>query len=368
MCLVGTRPECVKMAPVIRELKNSGWADPIVVSTGQHRDLVRQIMDLFEIIIDHDLDVMTPNQSLASLSARIFERLDALLLAEKPDMIIIQGDTTSVMISSLAAFYRNIAVGHVEAGLRTNNIKRPFPEELNRVVAGVVSDLHFSPTQRAVENLLSEKKPKDNVYLTGNTVIDALHDVASRDLPVNYPIDKKRKLILVTAHRRENFGEPILEICKALKSLHDKFDGFEFVYPVHPNPNIHDVVHAKLGNLDRFHLIPPADYTDLVGLIKNSFIVITDSGGIQEEAPGLAKPVVVLREETERPEAVEEGVASLVGANSDRIIAEVERLITDSSYYASMSTGASPYGDGKAAQRIAEACRTFLLGSKTNRA
>lgn len=360
VCLVGTRPECIKMAPVIKELAAQSWCEPVVVSTGQHRQLVHQILGLFDIKIDHDLDVMQHNQTLAGLSSRIFTKLDELLDREQFDLMLIQGDTTSVMIAGLAAFYRKIPVGHVEAGLRTYDMQRPFPEEMNRRVAGLVANLHFAPTQIAYDNLIGEKHDANTVHITGNTVVDALLTVADLDLPCSFPTAQDRRLILVTAHRRENFGQPILDICSAIKDLHDRHPNLEFVYPVHPNPNIHEPVHASLGELERVHLVPPADYQDLVGLMKNATIVLTDSGGIQEEAPALKKPVLVLRDETERPEAVQSGVARLIGTKRETIISSIEELLTDEATYSRMAQGGSPYGDGKAAQRIAMLCREFL--------
>lgn len=360
LCLVGTRPECIKMAPVIKALRQSDWADAVVVSTGQHRELVSQILGIFAIAIDHDLDVMQPDQSLAGLSSRIFVKLDPLLVDAPYDLMLVQGDTTSVMVAALAAFYRQIPVGHVEAGLRTHDLMRPFPEELNRRVAGLVSNLHFAPTLSSSNNLLREHVDPSTIHITGNTVIDALLDVAARDLPCAYPSSPDRKLILVTAHRRENFGAPLLEICDAIRDLQNRYPELEFVYPVHPNPNVREPVYATLGNLDRVHLIPPADYEVLVALMRNAFAILTDSGGIQEEAPALGKPVLVLRDETERPEAVDAGVARLVGPHRERIVAAIEQLMTDDAEYARMARGGSPYGDGQAAGRIVEICRTYL--------
>lgn len=350
------------MAPVIKALQDAAWAEPIVVSTGQHREMVRQILGAFDIAVDHDLDVMQPNQSLAGLSSRIFTKLDPLLQEQPFELILVQGDTTSVMIAALAAFYRQIPVGHVEAGLRTRDLMRPFPEELNRRVAGLVATLHFAPTPGARDNLLREHVAPSSVFVTGNTVIDALLAVAGRDDACPFPSAPGRRLVLVTAHRRENFGAPLLEICAAIRHLHDRHPDLEFVYPVHPNPNVREPVHAELGNLGRVTLTPPADYLELVALMRNAHIVLTDSGGIQEEAPALAKPVLVLRDETERPEAVAAGVARLVGPHADRIVAEVEELLNDPAAYAQMARGSSPYGDGKAAGRIAGICRAFLEG------
>lgn len=351
------------MAPVIAALKASDWAEVVVVSTGQHRELVYQTLAMFGLVPDIDLDVMTPNQTLAELSSRIFSKLDPLFVERSYDLILVQGDTTSVMVASLVAFYRKVPIGHVEAGLRTHDIATPFPEELNRVVTSIVTNLHFAPTDRARQNLLDERVPGDRIFVTGNTVIDALLEIAQKDLPCAYPRDPANRLVLVTAHRRENFGAPLAGICAAIRHLHDHHPDLEFVYPVHPNPNVREPVHQALGGLDRVHLIPPADYSLLVMLLKHSYFVLTDSGGIQEEAPALAKPVLVMRDETERPEAVEAGVAVLVGADTARIVEAAERLLSDPSFYGELSRGGSPYGDGEAARRIEAACRSFLLGS-----
>jgi UDP-N-acetylglucosamine 2-epimerase (non-hydrolysing) len=322
--------------------------------------MVHQILSLFDIGVDQDLDVMVPNQTLSGLSSRIFAKLDPLLETGNFDLILVQGDTTSVMVAALASFYRRIPIGHVEAGLRTHDIERPFPEELNRIVTGLVTKLHFAPTLRASDNLVKEGKAPHSVHVTGNTVVDALLDVADRDLPCDFPSRPDRRLVLVTAHRRENFGGPILAICDALRELHDRFINLEFVYPVHPNPNIREPVYAALGGLERVHLTAPADYQDLIMLMKRSTLILTDSGGIQEEAPALGKPVLVLRDETERPEAVEAGVARLVGAQREQIVAEAARLLTDKAEYAAMARAGSPYGDGMAAHRIVGLCKEFL--------
>lgn len=360
LCLVGTRPESIKMAPVIRSLKRTDWARTTVVSTGQHRELVRQILGLFAIPVDRDLDVMEPNQTLSRLSSRIFAKLEPLLQERRFDLVLVQGDTTTVMVAALAAFYHNIPIGHVEAGLRSHDIMRPFPEELNRVVTGLVSRIHFAPTAQASANLLCNGVPPASVHVTGNTVIDALLSIADRASTAAFPKSPDRRLILVTAHRRENFGAPLLSICDAIRMLHEARPEVEFVYPVHPNPNVSEPVHRILSGMDRVHLIPPADYPDLVALMQRSSLILTDSGGIQEEAPALGKPVLVLRGETERPEAVEAGVARVVGTDSSEIIAAVNMLLDDDELYARMSGGGSPYGDGRAADRIVALCGKFL--------
>ena len=363
LCLVGTRPECIKMAPVVLALRKAAFCDVSVLNTGQHRELTRQALSMFGLEADFDLDVMVSNQSLAALSSRILAKLDAVLEDRIPDLVLVQGDTTSVFVGALAAFYRRIPVGHVEAGLRTHTIDRPFPEEFNRIVTSLVSAIHFAPTEGARANLLREGARPDRVHVTGNTVIDALLAVAERPTPCAFPVVPGRRLILVTAHRREHFGAPIREICRAIAELHARFPDTEFVYPVHPNPNIQEPVQASLAQLERVHLIPPADYDSLVALMKRATLILTDSGGIQEEAPALGKPVLVMRDETERLEALAAGVARLVGANARRIVDEAATLLTDAAAHAAMARGGSPYGDGRAAQRIAELCRELLMSS-----
>jgi len=359
-CVFGTRPECIKMAPVITGLQMASFCDVLVINTGQHRDLSRQALSLFGLQSNVDLDVMSVDQSLADLSARILTKLDALLAETHPDLLLVQGDTTSAYISALSAFYRRIPVGHVEAGLRTHDLRKPFPEEFNRVAISLMSTIHFAPTESAKANLLREGVPEGAIHVTGNTVIDALLAVAEMDHACDFPTRPNRRLILVTAHRRENFGNPIHEICRALRELHDRFPDVEFDYPVHPNPNIREPVTAHLSGHERIHLVPPADYITLVGLMKRATVVLTDSGGIQEEAPALGKPVLVMRQETERPEAVAAGVAKLLGTDSRKIVDETSRLLTDAAAYEAMARGVSPYGDGRAAARIVEHCRRLL--------
>jgi UDP-N-acetylglucosamine 2-epimerase (non-hydrolysing) len=361
LCVVGTRPECVKMAPVIMALRAKGRHAVKVVSTGQHRELVAQTLGIFGLSPDIDLDLMEPAQTLASLTARILQRFDTVLESEKPDLVLVQGDTTTVMACALASFYRRIAIGHVEAGLRTQDLFNPFPEEFNRKAAGMLASLHFAPTQGAADHLLREGVSPRIIHVTGNTVIDALLDVTRRsDLPCVFPKNPANRLILLTAHRRENFGEPLNQICAAVKDLVERFPDIEVVYPVHPNPNVRTVVLPALTGCERVHLIDPVDYLGLAGLLKRCHFALTDSGGIQEEAPALGKPVLVLRGETERPEAVEAGVARLVGTARDTIIEEASRVLEDRAWYQTLSRGASPYGDGLAAGRIAALCNAFL--------
>ena len=348
------------MAPVIAALRKMPQFCIRTISTGQHRELVRSTLDVFGIAPDFDLDVMVHDQSLSRLAAAIFEKLDPLLVREEPSLVLAQGDTTSVMAASLASFHRGIPFGHVEAGLRTHRFEDPFPEEMNRVIVGRIAKLHFAPTETARANLLREGVNGADISVTGNTVIDALLDVAKRQLPCSFPRVPGRKLVLVTAHRRENFGPPLRRICAAIRDIHDKVPDAEFVFPVHPNPNVRDVVMPALSNLDRLHLIEPVDYLSIVALMKNAYIILTDSGGLQEEAPALGKPVFVLREHTERPEALESGVVRIVGTQSEIISREIIRVLTDQAAYKASARQILPYGDGRAAVRIAEICSRFL--------
>ncbi len=374
LSVFGTRPEAVKMAPVVHALTHREGIDARVCVTAQHRQMLDQVLNLFGILPDFDLDLMRDNQSLAELSARIFSDLDPVLEKFQPDWVLVQGDTTTVAITALMAYYRRIRVGHVEAGLRTHDKWQPFPEEINRRVAGVVADLHFAPTEWARRNLLNEGVPDSAIAVTGNPVIDALHVVASQPAPREVieiltqlgieskgiqsggqPVSKgvSKRLILVTAHRRENFGQPLEEICHALKELASRGD-VEIVYPVHLNPNVQEPVKRILGNVAHITLLPPLDYLPLVHLMKQSTLVLTDSGGIQEEAPAFGIPVLVLREVTERPEGVEAGVLKLVGTDKNLIVQEANCLMDDRSAYLAMAKAVNPYGDGHAASRIVD--------------
>jgi len=350
----------------VQELKRTPGVESLVCVTAQHREMLDQVLDLFSIQPDVDLDLMRENQSLAELSAAIFTGLDPVLERLRPDWVLVQGDTTTVAVASLLAYYRRIRVGHVEAGLRTGDRWQPFPEEINRRVAGVVADLHFAPTEWARQNLLREGVPAAAIAVTGNPVIDALQVVANLPQPGQVTgLLKKlgirasgKRLILVTAHRRENFGEPLENICAALRELAGRGD-VEIVYPVHLNPNVQAPVRRLLGKVAHITLLPPQDYLLLVHLIKKSTLVLTDSGGIQEEAPAFGIPVLVLRQVTERPEGVEAGVLKLVGTASRHIVEEADRLLDDPQAYASMSHAVSPFGDGHAAGRIVQALRDF---------
>jgi UDP-N-acetylglucosamine 2-epimerase (non-hydrolysing) len=369
LSIFGTRPEAVKMAPVVHALKKHPEIQSMVCVTAQHRQMLDQILTLFNIQPDYDLDLMQPNQSLATLTAGIFTDLDPVLKKTKPDWILIQGDTTTVMVSALLAYYNQIKVGHVEAGLRTFDKWQPFPEEINRRVAGVVADLHFAPTRWSKNNLLKEGVPDWRITVTGNPVIDALYNIKERPAPqeidellvrTGVNSSKQKKLILVTAHRRENFGEPLENICAAFKKLAEKYhDQICFIYPVHLNPNVQEPVHRLLDGIDNIFLLPPMDYLPLIHLMKHATLVLTDSGGIQEEATALGIPTLVLRNVTERPEGVEAGVLKLVGTDVDLIVHTCTQLLEDQCAYQQMARAQNPFGDGHAAERIIEALLAY---------
>lgn len=347
------------MAPVILALKKEAWAEVRVLATAQHRHMLDQVLNFFDIEPDIDLDIMRPNQALTTLTARLLLDMDDVLLAEKPDVVLVQGDTTTVMAVSLACFYHRIPIGHVEAGLRTWDMDNPFPEEANRVITGRFARWHFAPTESSRQNLLREGIDDKAITVTGNTVIDALLMTAKKDLDLGIEIDASKRLILITSHRRENFGEPFRNICRALQTLAQRNPGVQFLYPVHPNPNVKDVAHEMLGASPNIILCAPLDYAPFVAAMQRSYLIISDSGGVQEEAPALGKPVLVLRDETERPEAVEQRVVKLVGSDYDRIVSETQRLLDDEAAYAAMSRGISPYGDGRGAERIVNVLKAF---------
>jgi UDP-N-acetylglucosamine 2-epimerase (non-hydrolysing) len=360
LSVFGTRPEAVKMAPVVERLRHTPDVEARVCVTAQHRQMLDQVLALFDIVPDFDLDVMEPDQALAPLTEAILRSLDPVLEQFQPDWLLVQGDTTTVLAAALLAYYRRIRVGHVEAGLRTGDKWQPFPEEINRRVAGVVADLHFAPTARARDNLLREGVAPERVVVTGNPVIDALQTIAARPYdPTNGPLAGlpfDRRLILVTAHRRENFGAPLERIFEALRRLAERYrDDVAFVYPVHLNPNVRGPAQRLLGGIPNISLLDPLDYLPMVHLLSRSTFVLTDSGGLQEEGPALGKPVLVMREVTERPEAIEAGTARLVGTDADRIEAEARRLLDDPAAYGEMAHAANPFGDGHAAERIVEA-------------
>ena len=348
------------MAPVILALRREPWARVRVLATAQHRRMLDQVLGLFEIAPDVDLDLMRPEQALADLTARMITALDASLGQEAPDVVLAQGDTTTVLATGLACFYRRIPFGHVEAGLRTGDLANPFPEEMNRTVASRLARFHFAPTAAARANLLREGIPDADIHVTGNTVIDALLQVAERKVPIGPELDASKRLILVTAHRRESFGPALREAFGALRTLADRNADVQVLYPVHLNPNVSGPAREILGGHPRIVLCEPLEYAPFVSAMKRAYLIVTDSGGVQEEAPALARPVLVLRDETERPEAVAEGVVKLVGTSATRILAEAQRLLDDPQAYAAMARGVSPYGDGQAAGRIVAVLRHSL--------
>ena len=359
LSIVGTRPEAIKMAPVIQALAEDPAFSSRVLATAQHRHLLDQVLAIFGIQPDLDLDIMRPNQDLTTLTARLLPALDQALAQEAPDLVLIQGDTTTVLTAALACFYRRIPFGHVEAGLRTGDLDNPFPEEMNRRVAGCLARWHFVPTDSARQNLLREAIDSKSIYVTGNTVIDALLSVSGRRPEIGLPLDPAKRLILVTAHRRENFGAPFREICQALLQLAKANPDVHILYPVHPNPNIQGPAAELLGGHPAITLCPPLDYLPFVGAMQRAYLILSDSGGVQEEAPALAKPVLVLRNETERPEAVAAGVVKLVGPDRARIVGEAQRLLDEPAAYRAMARGVSPYGDGHATARIIAALKDW---------
>jgi len=360
LSIFGTRPEAVKMAPVVHQLVQTPGIDSQVCVTAQHREMLDQVLDLFDIDVHYDLDLMRPDQSLSELTAAVFKDLDPVLRDVMPDWILIQGDTTTVMSAALLAYYHRIRIGHVEAGLRTSDKWQPFPEEINRRVATVVSDLHFAPTDWARGNLIKENIPPSSIVVTGNPVIDALKQVIAQpyDLSKEILADLRddQRVILVTAHRRENFGEPMRRIFGALRFIAEYYaDKVVIVYPVHLNPNVHGPAYEMLGDVPNIRLIEPLDYLPMVHLMARAYLVLTDSGGLQEEAPALGRPVLVMREVTERPEAIQAGTARLVGTDRERIIQHTQLLMDQPSQYDAMAQAVNPYGDGHAAERIVEA-------------
>jgi len=355
--IVGTRPEVIKMAPVVLELlRRQSVFDHTLVNTSQHREMLVSAMSLFGMEPDIDLKLMEENQSLASFASRSLSSLTNLLVELKPDLILIQGDTTTVMTAALAAFYQDIRVGHVEAGLRSFNRRHPFPEEINRSFVGLLADLHFAPTERARQNLLRDGVAEDSIFVTGNTIVDALQSIPPAETFDDQSLDRidydRMRVLLVTAHRRENHGAPLRAICQALKQLVDQFDDIEMVFPVHLNPNVRSLVNEELSGFRRIHLIEPTSYRDLLGLMRRCYLILTDSGGIQEESVSFHKPVLVLREVTERPEVVEVGAGLVIGVDTERIVQEVSALLNDEEQYQRMSSAENPFGDGHAAERI----------------
>jgi len=360
-CIIGTRPEAIKMAPVILALRQQPWARTVVVATAQHRELADEVLELFGIKPDHDLNLMQANQTLPALTARAITHLDAVIGEIAPDLVMAQGDTTTVMAAAMVCFYRHLPFLHVEAGLRSHDLQNPFPEEFNRIVAGKLAALHFAPTEGARQQLLSEGVDAATVVMTGNTVIDALYWMAERSQPLDYGLDPAKRLILATVHRRENFGQPIDDICRAFLTLVEGNPDVELMWPVHPNPNVTAIAHRLLAGHPRIHLVPPLRYSEFVTAMKQAFLILSDSGGVQEEAPALGKPVLVLRRETERPDAIDAGVAKLIGTDYQTIVSEAQALLSEPALYRAMAKGVSPYGDGQASPRILEAIRSRYL-------
>jgi len=358
MCLVGTRPEAIKMAPVIKELQKQQWADAKVVFSGQHQDLVISTLGHFGIEPDIYCENLEKNISLAKLTTSLIDRLDNVISQYSPDILLVQGDTTSVMTASIVSLYHKIRLGHVEAGLRTDDLFQPFPEEFNRRVASVVSHWHFAPTEVSKRNLLLENVPEENIYVTGNTVIDALYDTLQG---VDKSTEESNSInVLATIHRRENFGEPLQQICKAISSLTKNNPTMIVDIPVHPNPNVREYIHKTFSTNQQINLLEPLDYPEFCQYLNNAYLILSDSGGVQEEAPALGKPVLVLRNTTERPDALDYNCVKLVGHDTQLIIDTAQQLIDDKVFYDSMSNTVSPYGDGKAAGRIVEIIKSTI--------
>lgn len=358
MTIFGTRPEAIKMAPVVKELCRRPDIECKVCLTAQHREMLDQVVELFDLPVDYDLDIMKSGQSLFDITARVLRGLEEVLKKERPDYVLVHGDTTTTFTAALAAFYQQIPVAHVEAGLRTWNLSSPFPEEANRQLTGVLANVHFAPTETAKRNLLRENKKESNIFVTGNTVIDALLATVKKKYVFSDPdiqqIEEHKRVILVTTHRRENLGDPMHNVYRALRCLVERVPDTEVVFPVHRNPLVREAVSEELENVPGVHLVEPMEYEPFTNLMARSAIVLTDSGGIQEEAPSLGKPVLVLRNTTERPEAVEAGTVRLVGTDEERIYETAYHLLTDEGAYRSMAEAVNPYGDGKAAQRIVD--------------
>ena len=368
--IFGTRPDTIKLAPIILELKKEKKFFKVVsIATAQHRQMLDQVLDVFKIYVDYDLDIMQPNQTLAVLTKNAVEKLDEVLQKEIPDLVLVQGDTTTTFVGSLTSFYRQIPVGHVEAGLRTNDKANPFPEEINRRLTSAISDLHFAPTDTAKKALLKESTSSEKIFVTGNSVIDALKISIQKNYEfsatvLNKIVSEKKKIVLLTMHRRENWGSPMVGACKAVKKLAEKYPKINFVFPVHLNPVVKEVVHNTLENIENVFLIAPLDYLDFVNLMSKSHLIITDSGGVQEEGPYFGIPILVLRKVTERPEAVKYGTVKLVGLNEKKIFQTADKLLRDKSAYNKMASAVNPYGDGLAAKRTVQIIKNHFGFSK----
>ena len=359
MTVFGTRPEAIKMAPVVKALKEADGIECLVCVTAQHREMLDQVLELFEIVPDYDLNIMKPNQTLSMITANVITGMENILVKEKPDLVLVHGDTSTTFATALACYYQQIAVGHVEAGLRTYDKYSPFPEEMNRVLTGDIADLHFAPTERNRENLLKEGIDDSKIFITGNTVIDALLETANKPYEFEDETLKKidfenKRVITVTCHRRENLGEYMAEIFSAIADIAKEYDDVEVVYPVHMNPKVREEANQYLGGIKNIHLIEPLTYQPFVKLQSKSFFIITDSGGIQEEAPSLGKPVLVVRRETERPEAVDAGTVKMAGVDRKTVYEMAKELLDNKESYDKMAHSINPYGDGQAAKRIAQ--------------
>lgn len=371
LTIFGTRPEAIKMAPLVKELEKRDGIDSVVCVTAQHREMLDQVLEIFNIKPDYDLDIMKERQSLSGITTRILQGIEKVLFEVKPDIVLVHGDTSTTFAGSLAAFYNKIKVGHVEAGLRTFNKYFPYPEEMNRKLTGAIADLHFSPTSTSKNNLLNEGVNFEAIFITGNTVIDAMESTVEKDYVFENTelreLDfNNKKVIMVTAHRRENWGEPLNNICNALKNIAEKYEDVEIVYPVHLNPVVKETADKVLGGQERVHLLPPLDIKETHNLMNRSYMVLTDSGGLQEEAPHLGKPVLVLRDVTERPEAVDAGTVKIVGTDFEKICFEAYKLIEDAHEYSKMSNAVNPYGDGRASERIVDSI-LYYFGMSGNR-
>lgn len=359
MTVFGTRPEGIKMAPIVKELESRENIESVVCITAQHRQMLDQVLDLFQIEPDYDLNIFKPGQSLTDITNRALKGLEEIIIKEKPDVLLVQGDTTTVFAGALAAFYQQVKVGHVEAGLRSGNLYSPYPEEANRKLTGIVTEYHFAPTKRNEDNLLREGYDREKIYITGNTVIDALKYTIKEDY--EFDIDllnqldfENKRMILLTSHRRENIGRPMENIFTAVRDIVRKYEDVEVIFPIHLNPKVREIASDIIGSEDRIHIIEPLEYEPFTNLMGKIHLVVTDSGGLQEEAPTLGKPVLVVREETERPEGIESGTAKLMGTSYERLYEELDNLLSSEEEYRSMANAVNPYGDGKAAERIVD--------------
>ncbi|WP_317920891.1 non-hydrolyzing UDP-N-acetylglucosamine 2-epimerase [Tepidimicrobium xylanilyticum] len=359
MTVFGTRPEGIKMAPIIKVMENTSEIENIICITAQHRQMLDQVLNLFQIEPDYDLNIFKPGQSLTEITVRALEGLEEVIIKVKPHVLLVQGDTSTVFAGALAAFYQKVKIGHVEAGLRSGNLYSPYPEEANRKLTGILADYHFAPTKTNRDNLLKEGYPGDRIFITGNTVIDALQYAIKKDYVFNLPLLNQldynnKKIILLTSHRRENIGKPMENIFSAINEIALKYEDVEIVFPIHLNPKVREIANRIFDGNPRVHLIEPLDYEPFTNLMAKSYLVVTDSGGLQEEAPSLGKPVLVVRRETERPEGIEAGTAKLVGTDFENIFNEMDILIRDKREYEKMANAVNPYGDGKASERIVD--------------